>query len=84
MDGHPEALIDLDAIQANVAALRGRVIEEVNRYWRGRIILLNGDLGRRRVSVRLELARIEEIISYVQSVLGASVRRLPGGVVLLT
>jgi len=25
MDGHPEALIDLDAIQANVAALRRHV-----------------------------------------------------------
>ena len=25
MDGHPEALIDLDAIQANVAALRQHV-----------------------------------------------------------
>jgi transmembrane sensor len=61
-----------------------RVLDEVNRYWRGRIILLNRDLGRRRVTVRVETARISEIISYVHSVMNASVRTLPGGVVLLT
>ena len=61
-----------------------RVVDEVNRYWRGRIILLNGDLGRRRVTVRIELSRIGEVISYIRSVLGADVRTLPGGVVFLT
>jgi transmembrane sensor len=60
------------------------VVDEVNRYWRGRIILLNADLGRRRVSARVELARLDEVISYVQSVMGVEVRMLPGGVVLLT
>jgi transmembrane sensor len=61
-----------------------RVVDEVNRYWRGRIILLNGDLGRRRVTVRIELSRIGEVISYIRSVLDADVRTLPGGVVFLT
>lgn len=61
-----------------------RVLDEVNRYWRGRIVLLNGDLGRRRVSIRIELARVEEVISYVRIVMGAHVRTLPGGVVVLT
>jgi len=61
-----------------------RVVDEVNRYWHGRIILLNADLGHRRVTVRVELARIGEVISYVRSVMGAGVRTLPGGVVLLT
>jgi transmembrane sensor len=61
-----------------------RVVDEVNRYWRGRIILLNGDLGRRRVTVRIELARIGEVISYIRSVFGADARTLAGGVVILT
>lgn len=61
-----------------------RVVEEVNRYWSGRIIVLGDTLGRRRVTARVELARIGEVISYVQSVLGAKVRTLPGGVVLLS
>jgi transmembrane sensor len=61
-----------------------QVLGEINRYWRGRIVLLNNDLGRRRVTVRIELARIDEVISYIHSVLGADVRTLPGGVVLLT
>jgi transmembrane sensor len=60
------------------------VLDEVNRYWRGHIILLNGELGRRRVNVRIELARIDEVISYVRSVLGARVRTLPSGIVVLT
>jgi transmembrane sensor len=61
-----------------------RVLDEVNRYWRGQIVLLNGELGRRRVTLRIELARIEEVISYVRIVMGARVRSLPGGVVVLT
>ena len=60
------------------------VLAEVNRYWQGRIILLNADLGQRRVTARIELARVGEVISYVQSVLGAQVRTLLGGVVLLS
>jgi transmembrane sensor len=61
-----------------------QVLDEVNRYWSGRIILLDANLGRRRVTARIELARIVEVISYVQSALGAKVRTLPGGIVLLS
>jgi transmembrane sensor len=51
-----------------------QVVAEVNRYWPGRIV----------VTARIELARIGEVISYVRTVLGAKVRTLPGGVVLVT
>jgi transmembrane sensor len=61
-----------------------RVLDEINRYWRGRIILLSAELGRRHVTARIELVRIDEMISYVHTVLGAHVRTLPGGVVLLS
>lgn len=62
----------------------GGVLDEVNRYWRGKIVLLNSDLARRHVTVRIELARIGEVITYVHEAFGATVRTLPGGVVLLT
>ncbi len=61
-----------------------RVLGEINRYWRGRIVLLNSDLGQRRVTIRIELARIEEVISYVRIVMGAHLLTLPGGVVVVT
>jgi transmembrane sensor len=61
-----------------------RVLGEINRYWRGRIVLLNSDLGRRRVTIRFELARIDEVISYVRIVMGAHLLTLPGGVVVVT
>lgn len=61
-----------------------QVVAEVNRYWAGRIVVLDANLGHRRITARIELARIGEVISYVQSVLGANVRTLPGGIVLLS
>lgn len=61
-----------------------RVLGEINRYWRGRIVLFNSDLGQRRVTIRIELARIEEVISYVRIVMGAHLLTLPGGVVVVT
>lgn len=61
-----------------------QVIEEVNRYWSGRIIVLGSALAERRVTARIELQRIGEVIAYVRAVLGAEVRTLPGGVVLLS
>ncbi len=61
-----------------------QVVAEVNRYWPGRVIVLDDNLGRRRITARIELARIGEVISYAQSVLGAKVRMLPGGIVLLS
>jgi len=60
------------------------VVNEVNRYRRGRIVLFNQELGARRVTARIEVARIDEVISYVQAVLGAKARMLPGGIVVLT
>ncbi|MDC7787012.1 FecR domain-containing protein [Rhodoplanes sp. TEM] len=60
-----------------------RIVDEVNRYRPGRIVLLDAELAARRVSARLELGRIDDVIAYAGSVLGAGVRTLPGGVVLL-
>jgi transmembrane sensor len=60
-----------------------RVIEEVNRYRFGKIVLLDNKLGQRRIAANFRLDRIEDVVDFVADVVRAPVRRLPGGVVLL-
>lgn len=60
-----------------------RVIEEVNRYRFGRIVLLDGELGRRRIVANFRLDRIDDVVEFVANVVQARARRLPGGIVLL-
>lgn len=60
------------------------VVAEINRYRPGKIVLLNADLGRRPVNARFRIDNVEEIMTLAQRVFGATVRSLPGGVVLLT
>lgn len=62
----------------------GRVIEEVNRYWPGRIIVANANLGKRLVTARFKLDHLEDAITQIQLVFRANVTRLPGGVVVLS
>jgi transmembrane sensor len=61
-----------------------RVIEEVNRYRTGRIVLMNTALGERRVSARFKLARLDAVLTQFQETFGAKVTPLAGGFVLLT
>jgi transmembrane sensor len=60
-----------------------RVIEEVNRYRSGRIILMNSELGERRVTARFKIARLDAVLTQFQAAFGAKVTPLPGGFVLL-
>jgi transmembrane sensor len=60
-----------------------KVVEEVNRYRPGRLILLNKTLAERKVVVGFRLDRINEVVDYIQQAFGAETRVLPGGVVLL-
>jgi transmembrane sensor len=60
-----------------------RVIDEVNRYRPGRIILASSDLARRRVNASFQLDRLGEVPAQVQTLAGASVTSLPGGIVIL-
>jgi transmembrane sensor len=61
-----------------------RVIEEVNRYRPGKIILMNRDIGRRSVLATFRVDRIDEVVPRLQAVFGLRVRNLPGGIVLLS
>ena len=60
-----------------------RVIEEVNRYRPGKIILTRSDLGRRPVLATFRIDRIDEVIPRLQSVFNVEVTTLPGGIVLV-
>lgn len=61
-----------------------RVIDEVNRYRPGRIILANETLGQRRYSARFKLDRLEVVILQLRATFGARVTTLPGGFVIVS
>lgn len=64
--------------------LLSHVIDEVNRYRPGHIVLLNAEIGRRRVSARFKLSRLDMVITQFHEVFGAKVRSLGGGLVMLS
>lgn len=59
------------------------VINEVNRYRAGRIVLLDSALGRRTVNARFELNRLDTVMSQIRHVFKAPVKTFPGGFVLV-
>ncbi len=61
-----------------------RVIEEVNRYRSGRIVLMNPEIGRRLMTARLRIAETDKIVVQIVHIFGAKARALPGGLVIQT
>ncbi len=59
------------------------VIDEVNRYRSGRVILLDAALGRHRVVANFRVDRIEDVVDFISKAMGIPVRSLPGRVVLV-
>ncbi len=60
-----------------------QVVEEVNRYRPGRVILLDAKLGRSPVSGRFEVANIDEVLTRIQLAFNVRIRSLPAGIVLV-
>jgi transmembrane sensor len=60
------------------------VIDEVNRYRSGKIIILNADLRRRLVNGTFQINKLENFVAQVQQLFGVRATSLPGGVVLLS
>lgn len=60
------------------------VVEEINRYRPGRIILMNEELGRKSVLATFRLDRIDEAVPRLQAAFGVKTRNLPGGIVLVS
>ncbi|MDE5457039.1 DUF4880 domain-containing protein [Bradyrhizobium sp. CSA112] len=59
------------------------VVDEVNRYRPGKIIITNADLKHRVVNGTFQISKLADFVLQVQQLFGAQVRSLPGGVVLL-
>lgn len=60
------------------------VIDEVNRYRPGRIIITNADLGHRLVNGTFRRNQLDTFIAQVQQLFGAKVTTLPAGLTLLS
>lgn len=59
------------------------VIDEINRYRSGRIILTNAALEKRPVNAVFHLDQIDGAANQIEYLVAARVRHLPGGVVLI-
>lgn len=90
-DGVTEDVIpDLSAVSAwrdQVLVLNNlplsEAVAEINRYRPGRIIVTSVALGRRKVQAQLRLDQLADVAELLRANYGASVRMLPGGVILL-
>ena len=60
------------------------VIDEINRYRPGMIVLMNAELGRRKVQARFSLAQLANVAVLIRDAYGATITELPGGVVLVS
>lgn len=62
----------------------GDVIDEINRYRPGQVVLLNERLAARPMTGRFQIGGLDLAIAQMKRSLGLTVRSLPGGVVLLS
>lgn len=60
------------------------VVDEINRYRPGMLVLLNRELGQRRVQARFSLQQLAGVALLIRDAYGAKCTELPGGVVLLS
>lgn len=76
------------AWQSGLLIVRDRslsdVVEEVNRYRPGKIVIVNSRLGRRMITGTFHLDQMDDFIGQVRGLFGANVQSLPGGLVLLS
>jgi transmembrane sensor len=59
-------------------------VTEINRYRPGQVVVLDRALGSKKISGRFHIARTDEILGWIERATGATSRRLPGGIVLLS
>jgi transmembrane sensor len=61
-----------------------RVVDEINRYRPGKIVVMDSQLGRRMITGTFHLHHLDDFVGQARGLFGATVRSLPGGVVILT
>ncbi|WP_084305020.1 DUF4880 domain-containing protein [Bradyrhizobium sp. ARR65] len=60
------------------------VVDEINRYRPGKIIITSSDLKSRLVNGTFQLDKLDNFVGQVEQLFGARITHLPGGVVLLS
>ncbi|MGJ7524718.1 FecR family protein [Variovorax sp. GB1P17] len=79
---------DVSAWRTGVLVFRqtplARVVEEINRYRPGRVVLLAKRLKDREVSGRFSIAALDTVLVQIQRSYDLDARALPGGVLLLS
>ncbi len=60
------------------------VVEEINRYRPGRIVITNADLRRRVVNATFHIDQLDNFFVQAQELFGAKVTQLPAGLTLLS
>jgi ferric-dicitrate binding protein FerR (iron transport regulator) len=61
-----------------------QMIDEINRYRPGMLLLLNRELGQRRVQARFSLDQLAGVGALIRDAYGVKCTELPGGVVVLS
>jgi transmembrane sensor len=61
-----------------------QVVDEINRYRPGKLILHNASLGESQVQARFPIAKLDDVIDMFGKLYGARVTKLPGNIVLLS
>jgi transmembrane sensor len=60
------------------------VVEEVNRYRPGKIVIVTAELRQRSVSGDFEIVKLDSFVTQVEQLFGAHSTSLPGGLVILS
>jgi transmembrane sensor len=60
------------------------VVDEINRYRPGKVILRNEQLGRNQLQAQFPIAKLDNVIDMFAKLYGAHITRLPGNIVLLS
>ncbi len=76
------------AWQSGLLVFRDRplasVVDEVNRYRGGKIVIVTAALRQRTVNGDFEIAKLDSFVTQVQQLTGARATSLPGGLVILS
>jgi transmembrane sensor len=60
------------------------VVEEVNRYRPGKIVIVTAELRQRAVNGDFEIGKLDSFVTQVEQLFGAHATSLPGGLVILS
>jgi transmembrane sensor len=60
------------------------IVDEINRYRHGRIVIVNSALGDRRLNGSFWIAHLDNVAAHLDRLAGAAATVLPGGVILLS